>query len=79
MPAAATKQVIASFQPSMEAGQVATELVEVGYDWAKKSQTYLLGHRFSGQMAMVALIGLFLETAIAIASAVLILRFQYFQ
>jgi hypothetical protein len=53
--------------------------MEVGYDWAKKSQTYLLGHRFSRQMAMAALIGLFLETAIAIASPVLILRFQYFQ
>jgi hypothetical protein len=46
---------------------------------SRNRELYLLGYRFSGQMATVALIGLFLVTAIVIASPVLILRFQYFQ
>jgi hypothetical protein len=38
-----------------------------------------LGYRFSGQMATAVLIGLFLISAVVIASPVLFMRLYYFQ
>jgi len=54
----------------MEAGQVATERMKVDMIRPKNRELYLLGHRFSGQLATAGLIGLFLVTAIVIASPV---------